>query len=278
MAQFVDKLISGGIESTAELEPNHLNQDELLELRNLCIRIEKIADSARKHNVSVLIDAEQSYYQKAIHFLVQSLYRKYNKTTPIIYGTYQLYMKSTLGSLKADVEAANKEGFVVGAKIVRGAYMDSEREHALLMGIDDPINDTIEATHDAYNSAIKVMLDEIQKNTGSALMIATHNEASILLAAQLMEERGISPSYDKVYFAQLHGMCNHVTLSLAKNGYNSCKYVPFGPIKSVIPYLIRRMVENKGFVGKSHEERDLVKAEILRRFGAEQPQPVVDYK
>lgn len=279
MTQVVDRLISASIESTSDLEPNHLNQDELFELRSLCQRMERIADAAMTQQVSVLVDAEQSYYQTAIHFLVRSLYRKYNRGYhPIIYGTYQLYIKSTLDTLKADIENGRKDGYAVGAKLVRGAYMDSEREHALLMGNSDPINDTIEDTHKCYNDAIKILLDEIYQGNGSSIMIATHNEESILYASQLMEERGLASNHEKVYFAQLHAMCNHITLSLSKHGYNSCKYVPFGPLKSVAPYLIRRMVENKGFIGKSNGERELIKAELSRRFSGEQPQPVVDYK
>lgn len=243
-----------------------LTKEELYDVNTLLSRLIRIGESAVEFNSSVLIDAEQSYYQKAIHFFVQILYMLYNKTRPVFYGTYQMYMKSSYKCLEQDIKLSKIHNFYIGAKIVRGAYMDSERERSKKLNIEDPIHDSIEKTHESYNNAIKLLLKEIKRSSKASIMIATHNEESILLASQIMYALNIKPNSKNVYFAQLYGLCDHITLALSQRGFNSCKYVPFGPVKSVIPYLIRRMMENKDVIGKTKEERELIMAEIVRRF------------
>lgn len=243
-----------------------LTRNELDGVNTLLSRLVRIGESAVQFNSSVLIDAEQACYQKAIHFFVQILYKLYNQSRPVFYGTYQMYLKSSYKILEQDIKLSKSHNFYLGAKIVRGAYMDSERESAKKLNIDDPINESLEKTHESYNNAIRLLLKDVKKYSKTSIMIATHNEESILLASQIMKSLNIKPWSRNVYFAQLYGLCDHITLSLSQKGFNSCKYVPFGPVKSVIPYLIRRMMENKDVIGKTKEERELIMAEIVRRF------------
>lgn len=244
----------------------YLNEQELNEVRNLVSRIERLAEAANHYNVSVLVDAEQSYYQKAISFLVIAMSRQYNTERPVFYNTYQMYAKNALVSLMKDVKSAEKHGFIIGAKIVRGAYMESERQRASELGLEDPIHPTIEDTHKSFNSAIKFMLEEIKNGSKCALLIASHNEESIVYATELMYELELENNHKQIHFAQLYGMNDHISLSLSQNNYNICKYIPFGPVKLVMPYLIRRMIENKDVVGKTKVETDLIAAELKRRF------------
>lgn len=243
-----------------------LTREELHDVNVLLSRLIRIGESAVEVNSSVLIDAEQSFYQQAIHFFVQILYILYNRSRPVFYGTYQMYLKSAYKCLEQDIKLSKIHNFYLGAKIVRGAYMDSERERAKKLNIEDPIHETMENTHESYNNAIRLLLKEIKRNSKTSIMIATHNEESIVLASQIMSTLNIKPKSKSVYFAQLYGLCDHITLALSQKGFNSCKYVPFGPVKSVIPYLIRRMMENKDVIGKTKEERELIMAEIVRRF------------
>lgn len=246
--------------------PNYLNETEINELRSLVSRLERLADAANHYNVSVLVDAEQSYYQKAINFLVLAMSIQYNRERPVFYNTYQMYLKNSLQTLMKDVKTAEKNGFIIGAKIVRGAYMESERRRALELGYEDPIHETIEDTHKSFNSAIKFLLEEIKNGSRCALLIASHNEESILYATELMYELGLESNHSRIHFAQLYGMNDHISLSLSQNNYNICKYIPFGPVKLVMPYLIRRMIENKDVIGKTKVETDLIASELKRRF------------
>jgi proline dehydrogenase len=228
-------------------------------------RLEKLGEAAHKYDQSLLIDAEQSWFQETIHFAARCLMRRYNKDKPLIYNTYQMYLKSSPAKLQEDIEYAKKHSLIIGAKVVRGAYMDAEAIWAKEKKKENPNWSTIEETHSAYNNAISVMLD-LAKSGAGAVVIASHNEKSMLLASQGMAERGMAANHPFVHFGQLYGMCDHMSLAIAHNDHNIVKYVPFGPVAEVMPYLMRRVAENRGFLASTKKEQGLMLAEIKSRF------------
>jgi proline dehydrogenase len=248
--------------------PAALSKEEVAEFKQLLHRLERLASTAAQLNVPLLIDAEQSYYQDAISFLALALMKRFNRSSSpqpiVIYNTYQMYLKRALPSLQDDLQRAEREGFRFGAKLVRGAYMVSEAARAQSLGVPSPIHDTIDHTHAAYNAAVSCMLDHVQAGR-AAVVVASHNEDSITMTANQLVTRGMSPSDPRVEFAQLYGMCDHASLALAQKGFRVSKYVPFGPVRDVMPYLIRRMQENRGFVGRTQAERQLMRSELDRR-------------
>ncbi|MNI54876.1 bifunctional proline dehydrogenase/pyrroline-5-carboxylate dehydrogenase [compost metagenome] len=181
---------------------------------------------------------------------------------PIVYNTYQLYRSDKLASLKADFEYAKVRGFHMGAKIVRGAYMEIERARATQMGYADPIQPNKAASDTDYNEAIEFILDHLD-NFG--LMAGTHNEDSSMLLAEEIDKRGIDRSTDRIYFAQLLGMSDNLSFNLAAHGYNVAKYMPYGPVKAVMPYLFRRAQENTSVAGATGRELGLLIKEKQRR-------------
>jgi len=183
-----------------------------------------------------------------------------------VYNTYQQYLKNGYSKLQRDIQLANKEGFKLGIKLVRGAYIEQEKVLSKKFGYEYPINPTIGDTHTAYDSAVDLILSDIAKTDTLSVCIAGHNEDSVKNAYKLMKEKNIPLNTKRVYFAQLYGMCDHISLTLAKNGVNALKFVPYGPMQYVIPYLHRRMIENRGVIGKTQKERMLLKKEITRRL------------
>ncbi|MBO3097900.1 proline dehydrogenase family protein [Gelidibacter pelagius] len=225
-------------------------------------RFDKVCKLAKEKDVEILIDSEQSWMQDAADDLCEAMMRKYNTGVPIVYNTFQLYRWDRLDYLKALHERAQKDGFTVGAKIVRGAYMEKERERAEDKGYDSPICATKEATDLNFDET----LDYILRNIDTiSLFIGTHNEQSCYLAMQIMTELGIAKSDNRVWFGQLYGMSDHISFNLAEHGYNVAKYVPFGPVKDVMPYLIRRAEENTSVAGQTSRELMLLKKERQRR-------------
>eukprot|EP01113_Clastostelium_recurvatum_P036101 TRINITY_DN5104_c0_g1_i4.p1 TRINITY_DN5104_c0_g1~~TRINITY_DN5104_c0_g1_i4.p1 ORF type:complete len:612 (-),score=124.82 TRINITY_DN5104_c0_g1_i4:23-1672(-) len=293
--EIVTVLEKGGHASqVGGLQP--LTPEEQEELQQLEHRLHKICQAASHHGVPLLIDAEQTWYQPAIDNLVISLSRRYNTSRPLVYNTYQMYRKDTLRRLHHDIDEARARGYLLGVKLVRGAYMTSERERAASMGRPDPIQDTLADTHNAYYQGLELTLDNLflsgpggqevkDKDTKLAaakgakalspakrgvtgLMVGSHNENSILRAVDQVRSRNIDPRDRSVQFAQLYGMGDHLTLHLAHEGQRVFKYVPYGPIEYVMPYLFRRMQENTGFLGStSAKERALLRAELRRRAG-----------
>jgi proline dehydrogenase len=229
--------------------PPPLNAAELKEFRLLLQRLERLATTAADLGVPTLIDAEQSYYQDAISFLAIALMKRYNRDPSklIIYNTYQMYLKASLPTLQRDIELAKSEGYLFGAKLVRGAYMVTEGARAASLNLPSPTHNTIEDTHHSYDSAVSLMLDNVKDGLGG-VVIATHNEDSIAKGVSEVVARQLPPDHPRVDFAQLYGMCDHASLALAQKGYRVCKYVPFGPMRDVVPYLVRRMQENQGMM------------------------------
>ena len=217
---------------------------------------------ANEKDVLILIDAEESWTQVAVDELVEVMMRKYNKEKPIVFNTIQAYCWDRLDYLIDINKRAKAEGFKLGMKIVRGAYMEKERERALEKGYPSPICESKEATDDNFNNILTYILDHLKD---ISLFIGTHNEESSYLAMDLMHEKDIAINDNRVWFGQLYGMSDHISFNIAKAGYNVAKYVPFGPVKDVMPYLIRRAEENTSVAGQTSRELNLIKEEKKRR-------------
>ncbi|WP_461533182.1 proline dehydrogenase family protein [Sinomicrobium sp.] len=225
-------------------------------------RFDSACRKAHQLDVSLLIDAEESWMQDAADQLVTDMMRKYNKKKPIVYNTLQMYRHDRMDFLKKMHRQAEEEGFYVGVKLVRGAYMEKENERAAEMGYSTPICPTKEATDQNYNEALDYVMNHLDR---LAVFAGTHNEESSYRLLQLMEEKGIEKSDFRVWFGQLYGMSDHISYNLAARGYNVAKYLPFGPVKDVMPYLIRRAEENTSVAGQTSRELTLLKQERERR-------------
>ena len=225
-------------------------------------RFDKVCKLAKERDVEILIDGEESWMQDAADDLCEEMMRRYNKDVPIVYNTLQLYRWDRLDYLKKLYERANKEGFTIGVKIVRGAYMEKERERAEEKGYESPICATKQATDMNFNATLEYILTHLDV---ISVFIGTHNEQSCYNAIELMGQLNISKQDNRVWFGQLYGMSDHISFNLADAGYNVAKYVPFGPVKDVMPYLIRRAEENTSVSGQTTRELSLLKAEKKRR-------------
>ncbi|KAF8788695.1 proline dehydrogenase 1, mitochondrial-like isoform X1 [Argiope bruennichi] len=259
---------------TGTMEPiiSALTEEEEEMFRNMMRRLHHIAKVAREKDVRVMIDAEQSYFQPAISRITMELMRKYNKEKAIIFNTYQCYLKEAFNNVVLDLELADRQDFYFGAKLVRGAYMEQERFRAKQIGYEDPINPTYEATSEMYHKILTQVLHRVVRkgDRKTAVMVATHNEDTVRFTVQKMEEMGIKPEHKVICFGQLYGMCDHVSFPLGQSGYSVYKYVPYGPIDEVLPYLSRRAQENHCLLKKSERERKLMRKEIFRRLLAGQ--------
>jgi proline dehydrogenase len=225
-------------------------------------RMYAICDVAQEKGVGILLDAEETWIQDPIDRLAIELMSAYNKEKVVVYNTYQLYRNDRLHFLQLSHDIAKKGGFILGAKLVRGAYMEKERARALKLGYPSPININKEATDKDFDAAAKYCIEN--KETIS-LLLATHNEESNIAIATAMENLGLSKNDEKVHFSQLYGMGDHITFNMAVAGYNVSKYLPFGPIKEVIPYLMRRAEENTSVNGQTNKELVMLKKELARR-------------
>lgn len=244
-------------------EGKPLTADEQAEWDKVVDRYDRVCKLAKEKNVELMIDAEHSWYQEATDDLCEAMMKKYNSgSAPIVYTTLQLYRWDRLDYLKALHERAKKEGFTIGVKIVRGAYMEIERERAKEKGYESPICATKEDTDINFDKTMEYILRNIDT---ISLFIGTHNEQSSYLAMQLMNELNIQKDDNRVWFGQLYGMSDHISFNLAALGYNVAKYVPFGPVKDVMPYLIRRAEENTSVAGQTNRELMLLKTERKRR-------------
>lgn len=232
------------------------------ELSKLIDRLNAICSRAHELNVGVFIDAEESWMQDSIDALVNDLMEKYNKEKIIVYNTFQLYRKDRLAYLKECHEDAKKKGYILGAKIVRGAYMNKERAAAEEHGYLSPIHDTKEDTDRDFDAAVRYCVENYET---LASCNATHNLESNLLQAKLIAEMGITKSHKHLNFCQLYGMSDYITFNLSKAGYNVAKYVVYGQIREVIPYLIRRAQENTSVTGEMSRELALIDKEMKRR-------------
>ena len=213
-------------------------------------------------DVDLLIDAEESWMQDAADDIVEEMMRKYNKEKAIVFNTLQMYRWDRLDYLKNLHEKANKNGFFIGMKIVRGAYMEKENARAEDKRYKSPICIDKQATDENYDAAIDYMIDNIDK---MYIFAGTHNENSSYKLMQLCEEKGIDKNDNRIFFGQLYGMSDNISYNLAEQGYNVAKYLPFGPVRDVMPYLIRRAEENTSVAGQTSRELDLIKKERSRR-------------
>jgi proline dehydrogenase len=225
-------------------------------------RVSTICKRAHYAGVPVLIDAEESWIQEAVDSLANSMMAQFNKERPVVYNTFQLYRKDRLNYLKQSYSLAETGAYFLGAKLVRGAYMEKERARAKEKGYPDPIQPSKEATDNDYNEALKFCIEKIGR---IGLCAGTHNEQSSLFLLQLLKDNHISENHKHVYFSQLLGMSDHISFNLAKAGYNVAKYVPYGPVKEVLPYLIRRAQENTSVKGQTGRELSLIIKEKQRR-------------
>lgn len=225
-------------------------------------RYDSVAKAAKDCDISLLIDAEQSWMQDAADELCQNMMEKYNTEKPVVFNTLQCYRWDRLDYLKEQHRIAKEKGYKLGYKIVRGAYMEKENERALEKGYPTPICHSKKATDDMFDEVMQYILDN-REDIG--LFIGTHNENSTYLAMDLMREMNIETHDSQVWFGQLYGMSDHITFNLGNEGYNVAKYLPFGPVKDVMPYLIRRAEENTSVAGQTSRELTLLKKEKKRR-------------
>jgi proline dehydrogenase len=239
-----------------------LTVTEKAEWKKIQSRVLAICEKAYKTGVPVMIDAEETWIQKTIDLLALDMMGRFNKEKAIVYNTYQLYRHDKLQSLKNDYEQAVDDNFILGAKIVRGAYMEKERKRAEEMGYPSPIQPTKEAADYDYNEALKFSIKHIDR---IAIVAGTHNEKSCQLLAELLNDKNIDPKNPHAYFSQLLGMSDNLSFNLADAGYNVVKYVPYGPIKAVLPYLFRRAQENTAIAGQMSRELGLIVKEMKRR-------------
>ena len=225
-------------------------------------RVEALCARAHQHGVRLFIDAEESWFQHTIDLLTYDMMAKYNRETAIVWNTYQLYRHDRLDALKQAHDHAAEVGYYVGAKLVRGAYMEKEARVAKQRGQSTPINPTKQATDDLYDESLRYCLDHVDRISFCA---GTHNEDSSLHLTQLMQQAGLAPGDPRVWFAQLYGMSDNLTYNLANGGYNTAKYLPYGPVAAVMPYLLRRADENTAIAGQSSREFLLIQKELRRR-------------
>jgi proline dehydrogenase len=244
-----------------------LDDNEVQLLRNMKTRIYKLVDLASSLGVRLMIDAEHSYFQPAIDNITTELAKKYNKKDkiPVVFNTYQMYLKDSQQRLLTDMERAKTGDYKFAAKLVRGAYMVLEHEYAKENNIEDPIHNTIEDTHNNYNRGIEEAIKKMSRGEDIEIMVATHNQQSIEYTLQSMLKHNLKPS-SNVYFGQLLGMSDYLTFALGNNGYKAYKYVPYGKIQEVMPYLIRRAQENADALSGAKKEIKLIDSELHRRF------------
>ncbi|WP_369994886.1 proline dehydrogenase family protein [Winogradskyella sp.] len=243
-------------------EGKNLTVAEQDEWNRVVARFDTVCKLAKEKDVEVLIDGEESWMQDAADDLVEDMMRIYNTENTIVYNTLQCYRWDRLDYLKALHKRAKQSGFKVGMKIVRGAYMEKERNRAEEKGYQSPICENKKATDDIFNDSLIYILEHLKE---ISVFIGTHNEASCYLAMELMEKYGIDKEDNNVWFGQLYGMSDHISYNLAAEGYNVAKYIPFGPVKDVMPYLIRRAEENTSVAGQTNRELSLLKTERKRR-------------
>jgi len=241
-----------------------LTQEEQAEWDRIAARFDHVCNVDHKNDVALLIDAEESWMQDAADDLVTAMMKKYNKEKAIVFNTLQMYRWDRLDYLKNLHEQAKTEGFYIGMKIVRGAYMEKENERAVEKGYPTPICASKEATDINYDTAILYMINHLDT---MSIFAGTHNELSTYSLMNLMQEKGIKTNDSRIWFGQLYGMSDNISYNLAANGYNVAKYLPFGPVKDVMPYLIRRAEENTSVAGQTSRELTLIKTERNRRKG-----------
>ena len=229
---------------------------------NFVRRIELLCKTAYEADIPILIDAEDVHYQQCIDDISEQMMIKYNKEKAVVFNTWQMYRHDRLEHLKQTYKKAEAGNYFLGAKFVRGAYMERERALAKRLGLESPIYPTKQATDDGYNAALKFSIDHIDR---MAIFNGTHNEESSLLLAKWMDEKGMDRKDNRVWFSQLYGMSDHISFNLANAGFNVAKYLPYGPVKHVLPYLFRRAEENTSAGQQAGREITFIMKEMERR-------------
>ncbi|MDQ6756515.1 MAG: proline dehydrogenase family protein [Bacteroidota bacterium] len=255
---------SSNIESAiaGEINIDILNNDEKQEWHRVVSRLTHICEAAQKNNIGVLVDAEETWIQHPVDAITMQMMEKYNRGRMIVYNTIQLYRKDRLQFLKDSVESARRKNFMWGAKLVRGAYMEKERKRAAEKNYSSPIQPDKQTTDKDYNAAIEFC---IQHLNDLQFFVASHNEYSNMYATQLLQENNLSFNHPHIHFSQLFGMSDNISFNLAKAACSVSKLLPFGPLKDVIPYLMRRAQENSSVSGQTGRELQLIKKELKRR-------------
>ncbi len=242
----------------------HDNEVEDEEWERVTDRMYTICQEASDRNVGVLVDAEESWIQDPVDRLTMDVMEEFNRDRVVVYNTIQLYRHDRLDFLKLSHRIAKSKGFMLGVKLVRGAYMEKERARAASKGYPSPIQADKAATDRDYNEALAYCIDNIDT---IAIIVASHNDESNLLAAELLDKKGLAHNHPNIHFSQLYGMSDNITFNLAKAGFSVSKYLPFGPINDVIPYLMRRAQENSSVSGQTGRELSLIDKELKRRAG-----------
>jgi proline dehydrogenase len=255
-----------GMGDTDILDKKHarekLSPEEEAAFEKVIARVEQICSKAHEYNVPVLIDAEETWIQDPIDELAYVMMRKYNQQKAIVFNTFQMYRKDMGAKLREAHQDSVKHNYFLGVKLVRGAYMEREAAHAEKMKYENPIHSTKEDTDKAFNKGLTFCLDNKQR---IMLMCGSHNDYSNKFLTVLMEKHGVKPNDPRIWFAQLLGMSDHISFNLSRAGYNVAKYVPYGPVTSVMPYLMRRAQENTSVAGQSSRELQLIRKELRRR-------------
>jgi proline dehydrogenase len=261
----IDELMKAGtgtLMKRYEYAVNHLPEAEQQEWNRVTERMKKVCRAGANSNVGVLVDAEETWVQDPVDALTLTMMDVLNKEHPIIYNTVQLYRHDRLQFLRDMHEAALKRNFILGVKLVRGAYMEKERARAVEKKYESPIQPSKESSDRDYNAAVEFSIQHLEH---IAVIIATHNEQSNLTAVQLLQQNNVPLNHLHVHFSQLYGMSDNITFNLAKVGCHVSKYLPFGPIGDVIPYLMRRARENSSVSGQTGRELGLIQRELKRR-------------
>jgi proline dehydrogenase len=255
-----------GLADTALLEKINskktLTAEEVSAFERIRNRVDRICKKAHDYQIKVLIDAEETWIQDPIDQLAYEMMKKYNTTSAIVFNTYQMYRSDMLANMRNAHHEATMHNYHLGVKMVRGAYMEKERERAEKMNYPDPIQPSKEATDESFNKALAFCIDNKQR---ISLMCGSHNDYSNQYLTVLMEKHSMKNDDSRVWFAQLFGMSDTISFNLAREGYNVAKYLPYGPVKAVVPYLLRRAEENTSVAGQSSRELTQIRTELARR-------------
>lgn len=239
-----------------------LSKKEQEEWQRVIIRFRKICEDAAVKNIGVLVDAEETWIQDPVDAITMLMMDEFNKGRVVVYNTIQLYRHDRLAFLHDSFTAAIERNFILAVKLVRGAYMEKERKRAAALGYPSPIQPDKASCDKDYNAAVEFCIGHLEN---IAVIVATHNEHSNLYATKLLDQKGLPHNHPHLHFSQLYGMSDNITFNLAHSGFSVSKYLPFGPIKDVVPYLMRRAQENSSVAGQTGRELGLIKKELERR-------------
>lgn len=250
---------------TAASENAEMSKTQAADCDYFVYAVELLCKTAFENNIPIMIDAEDSWYQPFVDKTVDSMMAKYNKDKAIVYNTFQMYRTDRLDFLKLSYDKAVKENYFLGAKFVRGAYMEKERKRAEENGYPSPIQPDKDATDNSYNAALEFSIQHLDR---ISIFNGSHNERSNEYLTQLMQKCNFENAENRIWFSQLYGMSDHISFNLASLGYNVTKYIPYGPVRNILPYLIRRAEENTSIAGQTGRELSLLKTEMQRRNSA----------